>query len=78
MVVVLSMQCHLVVTRHEIISNDTLFYNTEKMVDFLKQYFKDDSTKEYHMVDPNKMLIWGKMIEMSTTLDIAKNVTLLQ
>ena len=40
--------------RHEIISNDTWFYNAEEMAGFLKQYFKDDSTKEYLLVDLSK------------------------
>lgn len=30
---------------HEIISNDTSFDNAEEIAGFLKQYFKDDSTK---------------------------------
>ena len=38
--------------RKEILSNDSWFANAEEMKHFLTEHFADDSTKEFHLVDP--------------------------
>ena len=37
--------------RHEIVTNDSWFENAEEMVQFLKKYFTNDSSKEHYLVD---------------------------
>ena len=37
--------------RHEIVNNDSWFQNAEEMVQFLKKYFTNDSSKDHYLID---------------------------